>query len=469
MIDSLAIPIDRRTIVACCTPSGGTGGAVALIRISGPHAIAVANRIFKKSGLASFSLTEQESHTVYHGCGVNGTGVIIDEVLCILMRAPRTFTGEDTIEITCHHNQLIIDAIIHAAIAAGARFAQRGEFTQQAFLNKKIDLIQAEAIHELITAQTAQSLERSLAQLQGSMSHTMDTIEKQLLTIIAWCEASFEFVEEVGDFGSAIQKKTHSLRSTITGMLSSFSSQAHIRTGIRIALLGSVNAGKSSLFNRLVQQERSIVTAIPGTTRDSIESTVSRQGIAWTYIDTAGLRATHDIVEREGIARSWRSAQEADVLLLIIDRSRPITEEEHGYYQQLLINHTYKSIVVYNKSDLPSLPETEQLIIHDVTCVLSATTGDGVTELETYITQKTQQLLMKNQMPFLINQRHQQILISLDFHLSHIEHLCNTTTPPYELISLELQQAVSCIHEVTGKTVSESALHKIFSEFCIGK
>ena len=222
------------------------------------------------------------------------------------MRSPKTFTGQDTVEITCHNNQFIIEEIINLAIANGARLAQQGEFTKRAVFNGKIDLVQAEAINELIHAQTQLALKQSLAQLTGSFSHCLASLEKELLKALALSEASFEFLDEEMDFAPQIQALISSLQNTITGIKKTFNQQQQIRQGIRIAIIGSVNAGKSSLFNALLNQDRAIVSAIAGTTRDAIEAGVYTKGNYWTLVDTAGLRQTHDIIEQEGIKRSLK-------------------------------------------------------------------------------------------------------------------------------------------------------------------
>ena len=254
--------IDDQTIIAQCTPRGS--GAIALLRISGINAIEVTAHIAKLTGQKT--LLDAVTHTIHYGSIVESNGTIIDNVLFLIMRAPKTFTGQDTVEITCHNNQFIIEQIIALAIANGARVAQEGEFTKRAVLNGKIDLVQAEAINELIHAQTQMALKQSLSQLNGSLSNWLVSIEQELLKALALSEASFEFLDEEMEFAPQISAMITHVMGTITEIKKTYNQQQQIRQGIRVAIIGSVNAGKSSLFNALLNQNRAIVTAIAGTT-----------------------------------------------------------------------------------------------------------------------------------------------------------------------------------------------------------
>ncbi len=460
------------TIVALCTAQGN--GALALIRVSGPDAWAVVNPITRlKSGK---SLLTVESHTV-HAADIYGTE-LIDSVMVMALRGPRTFTGFDTVEITCHQNPLIIQAIIERLIAHGARPAQQGEFTRQAYENKKLDLAQAEAINELISAQTAQALKKSLAQLQGSLSAFMHEIEDTLCKTLAWCESSFEFLEDEGDFYQEIEQFLSNLMGKIEPVLKSFAHQQQIRQGYRVALIGGVNAGKSSLFNLLIGHKRAIVTPLAGTTRDSIESTVLIDGATVTLIDTAGLRTTHDIVEQEGIERSYVEAHASDVILLVIDGSAQLSAQEQEIYQNLLEKYPQKIILIQNKSDLnadthPFL--SEHALLGSAPLVLSVVEGYELLrskeKLEAAILEKIRALSTQHELPFLINRRHYELLQALAHDLNQIQAMLQNSqgNPHYELISYHLRQALEHISQVTGKTVSEQALDRVFKEFCVGK
>ena len=277
---------DEQTIIAQCTPAGA--GAIALLRMSGDDAITIADSIAQLT--SKIKLSDCATHTIHYGWVTDQDGNHIDQVLFLLMKAPRTFTGQNTVEITCHNNPFIIEQIIAQTIAYGARIADKGEFSRRAFLNGKIDLVQAEAINELIHANTQQALKKSLSQVEGSLSHWIETIQTELFKARAYCEASFEFIDEEINFAPQIKENIKNILSTITQLKKSFDQQSQIRQGLRIALIGSVNAGKSSLFNALLGKDRAIVTNIAGTTRDVIEAGVYRDGNYWTFVDTAGLR-----------------------------------------------------------------------------------------------------------------------------------------------------------------------------------
>ncbi len=339
--------VDEQTIIAQCTPRGS--GAIALLRISGINAIEIVNSIAKLA--SQKSLLDADTHTIHYGSVVDSQGVTVDNVMFLLMKAPKTFTGQETVEITCHNNQFIVEQIIALAIANGARLAQEGEFTKRAVLNGKIDLVQAEAINELIHAQTQLALKQSLSQLKGSLTQWLATIEHALIKALALSEASFEFLDEEMEFAPQISSMITEIKTTIGSIKKTYNQQQQIRQGVRVAIIGSVNAGKSSLFNALLNQERAIVTAIAGTTRDAIEAGVYKNGNFWTLVDTAGLRQTDDVIEQEGIRRSFEEAQKADIIILAFDSSREITCEESEVYQQIAQQYPNKIITVYTKCD----------------------------------------------------------------------------------------------------------------------
>ena len=449
---------DEQTIIAQCTPQGS--GAIALLRMSGNHAIAIAKKI---SVLASGQqLDTLATHTIHYGHIIDTDSAHIDQVLFLLMHGPKTFTGQDTVEITCHNNQFIIEKIIRLAIAAGARLAQEGEFSKRAVLNGKIDLIQAEAINELIHAQTQLALKNSLAQLEGSFSHWIASIEKELLKGLALCQASFEFLDDEIEFAPQIQALIQSVHAMITQVKKTFSQQQQIRQGIRIAIIGSVNAGKSSLFNALLNQERAIVTAIAGTTRDTIEAGVYTHNNFWTLIDTAGLRSTDDSIEQEGIKRSMEQAQNADIILLVYECARNLSAQEEKVYEELKSNYAQKIITVYNKSDMVALPIAKAIAI-------SSKTKDNIATLEQAIEEKITHLFTAIESPFLLNQRQYSLLLSLENKLHEMAPLFHTSSVAYELLAIHLTDAIAQLAQLSGKEVSESSMNLIFKEFCIGK
>ena len=381
------------------------------------------------------------------------------------MKAPKTFTGEDTIEISCHNNPFIIQNILDRFFQEGVRLAQPGEFSRQAVENGKIDIMQAEAIKELIHANSQESLKLSFAQLKGSFSARIQSLESVVIKAIALCEASFEFLEEDIDFSEQIRELLLFIKEEVINLQSLFDQQKQIREGIRIALIGSVNAGKSSLFNALIGKKRAIVTNIAGTTRDVIESSFYQDGKYWTMIDTAGLRTTNDVIEKEGIDRSYQEAELADIVLIIIDQSIVLSLSELSVYQALEAKFISKSIIVYNKADLPC---KNNLFSHENAQLVSAQLGHGVQGLKTKIYAKTEELFAKNTSSFLLNKRHFDLLSSFDKELIATLDLLDASRE-YELISLHLQRALQLLSELSGKSISEKALDAVFKEFCVGK
>lgn len=453
---------DNDTIIAQCTPSGA--GAIALMRISGTQAVAIADRL---CSLASKKLlTACASHTVHFAHILDDNGHVIDQVMVTLMRAPRTFTGEDTVEITSHNNQFIIEQIMQRAFVVGARLAQQGEFTRRAVRNGKMDLLQAEALNELIHANTQQVLKQALAQLEGSFSAWIVSIEQELLRALAFSEASFEFIDEEMTFDVPIRASIQTILTTIATLKRTFDAQQHIRQGVRIALVGAVNAGKSSLFNSLIGTQRAIVTAQAGTTRDTIEAGLYRHGIYWTMVDTAGLRATHDMIEQEGILRSRAEAERADLVLIVIDGSRSMTSAELYEYQDLYTRYATKAIVVFTKSDMPRVADFSHA--HERVVSVSNATHEHMPALEKLIAEHVAVLLASAQSPYLLNQRQYHLLLVLEQQLQKIqEQLAGEIA--YELLSFHLNDALACLSEMTGKTVSEQTMDAVFRQFCVGK
>lgn len=454
---------EEESIIAQCTPQGS--GAIALLRLCGADSWNIAQKmIYLAQGKR---LQEQASHTVHAATVRAKDGTVIDHVMVIAMRGPRTFTGQDTIEITCHNNQFLVDAIIQEALSLGARIAEQGEFTRRAFLNKKIDLIQAEAINDLIHAQTQLALKKSLAQLEGSFSAWLAELEKELVRSLAWCEASFEFLDEEVEFGSQILAHITQISDKLADLKKTYDSQQQVRQGIRIALVGSVNAGKSSLFNTLLGQKRAIVTPIAGTTRDSIEASLYRHGNFWTLIDTAGMRKTDDAIEQEGILRSYHEAHAADIVILVIDGSRAVLAEELEIYQKLCAAHEHKMIIVVHKSDQPPVANIN-LPTHLRRLSLSSKDQKNHPLLEEAIEQKITALFEKLDSPFLLNKRQYATLLTLESKLCIISTMLKGKIQ-YELVSYHLKDALEDLSQLTGKSVSEAGMDMVFKEFCVGK
>jgi tRNA modification GTPase len=466
-MESMFHSVDEQTIIAQCTPRGS--GALALLRISGNNAIEIVNRIAQLPN--NKSLLAANSHTIHYGSIIASNGAITDQVMFLLMKAPKTFTGQDTVEITCHNNQFIIESIIELVIAHGARLAQQGEFTKRAVISGKIDLVQAEAINELIHAQTQLALKQSLAQLKGSLTHWLSSIEQELLKALALSEASFEFLDEEMEFAPQISSLIAHIQKTIAQIKKTYNQQQQIRQGIRIAIIGSVNAGKSSLFNALLHQERAIVTAIAGTTRDAIEAGVYKNGNYWTLVDTAGLRQTDDIIEQEGIRRSFEEAHKADIIILAYDFSRSLTNEETQVYKQIAEKYQNKIISVLTKVD----EAFNSVLVHqslggskDI-IPLSSKTKTNIEMLENAIERKIATLFADIESPFLLNQRQFNLLLALETKLHAISTMLMQKQVAYELLSVHLNDAIAHLAELSGKAISEAGMDMVFREFCVGK
>jgi len=451
---------DDQTIIAQATPRGS--GAIAVVRISGENALSIASTI---GSLASGKkIVDVATNTINLGFVVDSAGNRIDQVLFLVMHGPKTFTGQDTVEITCHNNQLIIEQIINAALFCGARIADRGEFSKRAVLNNKIDLMQAESINELIHAQSEVGLKQSLAQVEGSLSSWIVNLEQALLKALAFCEASFEFIEEDINFDESIRHIVEDVLETIKSIKNSYNYQQQIRQGIRIALIGSVNAGKSSLFNKLLNQQRSIVTELAGTTRDVIEAHLTRDGNCWTLIDTAGIRETDNEIEQEGIKRSLREADLADIILLIFDSSRHLSDCEHQVYQELIERHAQKIILIAHKSDCALVEHSFNVDSIQV----STAANKNVDILEKKIAANVAKLFENIESPFLLNERQYKLIITLEQKLSEVKSMINNVIQ-HELLAFHLKDALAFIGELTGRSIAENGMDKIFREFCVGK
>lgn len=453
----------EQTIVALCSPRGS--GAIGLIRLSGIDCLSVADRFcILQSGK---KISQMASHTIHYGYAVGSDDENIDQVLFLLMKAPKTFTGQDVIEITCHNNQFLIEKIIDRALECGARLASNGEFTQRAVMLGKIDLLQAEAINDLIHAQNSQSLKYSLSQLQGSFSSWISQAEFAVVEMVAFCEASFEFIDEEIEFAHDISIKMDNLILKIQSLLKTFSKQQYIKEGVRIVLIGSVNAGKSSLFNCLLEKKRAIVTPIPGTTRDTIEAGLFRNGDFLTVVDTAGIRKTDDQIEQEGIDRSFQEAAGADIILLVVDGSQELSDQAKNSYKEIVEKYRSKIIVVYNKSDLNILDQS--LLFDAPTVQVSAKQGNHVDKLFVLLETKISELKGSDEITCLLNKRQHDLLKRFLVSLKEVSLMLDKKHVEYEIVSCKLKEALALLCEMTGRNVSEAVLNQVFQSFCVGK
>ncbi len=453
------------TIAAIATPIGE--GGLAVIRISGAQALAVADRIFTPAGKTSVKASAAASHTIQFG-HVLHDGKTIDEVLVGVMRAPRTFTREDVVEITCHGGILPAKAVLDAALASGARLAEPGEFTRRAFLNGRIDLAQAEAVADLIHSRTELALRAANEQLAGKLSERVNQLRDEMLKTLAHVEAYIDFPEE-----DIAEETKDQLLNRLEGgvafmdeLLRTANEGQILRKGIRGAIIGRPNAGKSSLLNQLLGHERAIVSPIPGTTRDTIEETANIRGLPVVFIDTAGLREARDEIEVEGIRRSHESLRKAEFILQVMDASEPLTDADRAYLEEFA---KQKRIVVCNKVDLPRKFSSPEHFGNAPSVDVSCKTGTGIESLKDAIKNLVWSGAINTEMlQVAINSRHQDALNRARSATTRtIDALRAGST--LELAAMDLRIAVNAVGEIVGKTTTEDLLDTIFSQFCIGK
>ncbi len=460
------IPDD--TIAAIATPLGEAG--LAVIRVSGAGALSVADGCFRPAGKTSAKPSTVATHTIHFGHVVR-RGEQVDEVLLTVMRAPRTFTREDVVEIACHGGILPAKLVLDTVLENGARLAEPGEFTRRAFLNGRIDLAQAEAVSDLIHSRTELALRAANEQLAGKLSQRINTLRDEMLETLAHIEAHIDFPDEdiapdtrqqlIGRLQHAVTFMEELLRTANEGQI--------LRRGIRAAIVGRPNVGKSSLLNALLGRDRAIVSAIPGTTRDTIEEIANIRGLPVVFVDTAGLREARDEIEIEGIQRSHRALQEAELILHVFDASLPLADDDRT---QFLAFAGKKRIVVLNKADLErrlTAGETAPLFGGVPTVDVSCLTGKGIEALKDHLKEIVWSGEIKAEMlQVMINSRHQDALNRSRLStLRTLEALTSNQT--LELVALDLRIAVSAVGEVVGKTSTEDLLDTIFSRFCIGK
>ncbi len=454
------------TIAAIATPPG-TGG-IGVIRISGPEARAILARLFHPTRRPG---ADFESHKLHHGWICDpASGARLDEVLAVYMRAPATYTREDVVEIHCHSSFVILRQVLDLVFAAGARPAEPGEFTKRAFLNGRIDLTRAEAVLDMLAAKTARSLDLAVASLAGSLHTAVEQVRDVLVEVGAVLEVAIDFPEEEAEIADPLslgRRIQEHVCVPLADLLAAGRRTAIYRDGVRAVIAGRPNVGKSSLLNALLREERAIVTAVPGTTRDSIEEYLDIHGVPVRLVDTAGLRQGAETVEAIGIDRARRHLAEADIVLLVLDGGEPLTDEDRALLDEL---SGRPCILVCNKMDLgrnatrdllraryPSLPVVP----------LSARTGDGVGDLE-----KTIYELATRGAPtdgaVSLNARQTAALARA---LEAAERLAANLTAglSYDLVSVDLQECLDHLAAIVGQTTPDDILDQIFSEFCIGK
>lgn len=451
----------EETIVAIATPPGI--GAIGVVRLSGEHAITIANKIFKGK-----NLEQQPSHTVHFGHIISPTSAkaveeIIDEVVATIYKAPKSYTGENTVEISGHGSPYILQKITEACVMAGARLAKPGEFTQRAFLNGKLDLTQAEAVADLIAANSKAAQQAALSQLRGGFSNDLKELREQLIHFAALIELELDFSDEDVEFAdrTQFQQLIHQLKVKVGRLLESFHLGNVIKNGVSVAIIGKPNAGKSTLLNALLNEERAIVSDIAGTTRDTIEETLIIQGVLFRLIDTAGIREhTTDHIESIGIERSKQNAEKAQIIIHLVDAATHDDEIEW-------LNHFKdKTIVVWNKMDVIS---NAPISLPKNVVAIAAKHHRGIDELKKLMYEKAVGTTINTENTIVTNARHVEALSKMMDSLIAIENGMSTHITG-DLLAIDIRRALHYLGEITGQVeVDRDILGTIFGKFCIGK
>lgn len=458
--------MDIDTIAAISTPVGE--GAISIVRLSGQDAINIATKVFR-----GIDLSKVDSHTIHYGHIVDPiTGEVADEALVTVMRAPKTYTREDIVELNCHGGMVAVNRVLEIVLNAGARIAEPGEFTKRAFLNGRIDLSQAEAVMDLIRAKTDQAMNVALHQIEGRLSRLIHQLRQQLLETIAHVEVNIDYpeyddVEEMTH--QMMQEKTKYVLEEIEKLLSVARQGKILREGIKTGIIGRPNVGKSSLMNALVQESKAIVTEIPGTTRDVIEEYVNVRGVPLQLVDTAGIRETEDIVEKIGVERSRQVLMESDLILFVLNYNEPLTDDDRQLFNVI---QDMKSIIIINKIDLRQqldISEIETLAGDHPIVFMSIAKDEGIEDLE----EKIAEIFFAGQinigdLTYVSNVRHIQLLKqskeALEDAMSGLE-----LGMPLDIVQIDVRRTWEYLGEIVGDTASEALIDQLFAQFCLGK
>jgi tRNA modification GTPase len=454
------------TIAAISTPPGRSG--IGVIRLSGPMAREIAGMIFHPK-TESTSLKPRQA--TFGEIRDPETGDLVDEAIVTFFPGPHSYTGEDVVEVSCHGSPVVLRRVLDLVLARGARAAGPGEFTLRAFLNGRIDLIQAEAIRDLIEAQTITQARVALRQMQGNLSQRLQPIRQSLIEAIVQMETAVEFVDE--DITTESRQSLLARLDSVAAELEAIAAQYHtgriVREGIQVAIVGKPNVGKSSLFNRLLERERAIVTEIPGTTRDMLIETASIEGVPIHLVDTAGLRQASDRVERLGIERSRQAIADADLVLVVLDSSQSLDEDDRTV---LGATATVPRLIVLNKQDLPERLDPQEVRMLDATsplCRVSALTGYGLEELRRRILEIiTSGSAFQPEDVILTNARHHRLIVAARERVLQARRALGEGYSE-EVALVGLHDALRQLGEITGEVTIEEILDHIFSTFCIGK
>lgn len=458
--------VNTDTIAAIATAMGNSG--IGIVRISGDEAVEIADRIFKLKG-GKEKLADQKSHTIHYGFVCDGEEVI-DEVLVMLMKGPRSFTAEDTVEIDCHGGMLVTRRILEAVLKAGARLADPGEFTKRAFLNGRIDLSQAEAVIDVINAKNEYALKSSVGQLRGSVSKRIKDLREKIIFEIAFIESALDDPEHISldGYGEKLMNIVEDMSLELCKLIKSSSNGRVVSEGVKTVILGKPNAGKSSLMNVLVGEDRAIVTDIAGTTRDILEEHIYLQGISLNVVDTAGIRDTDDVVEKIGVTRAMSAAEDADLIIYVVDGSRELDEND---YQIMEFIKDRKAVVLLNKSDLEQVVSIDEIMEKSGHAVIaiSAKKESGIDKLE----EEIKSLFYEGEIDFndqvmITNVRHAQALREAYDSILMVKRSIEDEMPE-DFYSIDLMNAYEKLGLIIGESVEDDLVNEIFSKFCMGK
>ncbi|MEE0810628.1 tRNA uridine-5-carboxymethylaminomethyl(34) synthesis GTPase MnmE [Blautia sp.] len=456
----------KDTIAAVATAMTASG--IGIIRISGPESRNITGKIYRSKG-GKKKIEEVASHTINYGF-IWDKEELIDEVLVMVMDGPRSYTGEDTVEIDCHGGVLAMKRVLETVIKYGARPAEPGEFTKRAFLNGRIDLSQAEAVIDVINAQNEYALKSSVSQLRGNIQRIIREIREQIIYQIAYIESALDDPEHISidGYGDTLRGETELIKGKIDRLLDTVREGKLMKEGIKTVIVGKPNAGKSSLLNTLVGEERAIVTDIAGTTRDILEETIVLHGISLRMMDTAGIRSTEDVVEKIGVGKAIENAKDADLILYVVDASIPLDENDR---EIIALLRDKKAVVILNKTDLKQVvleEDLKALVEHPIVSI-SAKEEEGIDRLE----QQIKELFFAGKLTFndeiyITNMRHKTALEEAKKSILLVENSIDMGLPE-DFYSIDLMNAYEALGSIIGEAVGEDLVNEIFSKFCTGK
>ncbi|MBP2078599.1 tRNA uridine-5-carboxymethylaminomethyl(34) synthesis GTPase MnmE [Oceanobacillus polygoni] len=458
--------METDTITAISTPIGE--GAIAIVRLSGPEAVSMTARIFKGK-----NLNEVDSHTIHYGKLVDPkTNEIAEEVMVSVMRAPKTFTREDVVEINCHGGMVAVNRVLELILSIGARLAEPGEFTKRAFLNGRIDLSQAEAVMDLIRAKTDRAMSVALKQMDGRLSGLIGKLRQELIETVAHVEVNIDYPEydDVEEMSHEMMRtKTKEVHAKIDDLLSVAKQGKILREGLATAIIGRPNVGKSSLMNTLVQENKAIVTDVPGTTRDIIEEYVNVRGVPLRLVDTAGIRETEDIVERIGVERSRQVLKESDLILFVLNNNDVLTDEDFKLFEAV---SGLEYIVIINKTDLEQkldMDRVKELVGDRPLVTTSLIEEEGIDELEQAIADTFfAGEIETGDLTYVSNARHIQLLKQASLALEDAMEGIDLGMP-MDIVQIDVTRTWEFLGEIIGDTASDSLIDQLFSQFCLGK